>query len=117
MHHVQSDKTVSSSDAEYSVSKFVHNQILMQGFACENSIRPFVLVRNYWLFSVTPKGAAASAAIYSIIETAKANGPEPYLYFRYLLEKLPEAMTEDDYKSLLPQYVNPSDLADPAKVA
>ncbi|WP_321495238.1 transposase domain-containing protein [uncultured Desulfobacter sp.] len=62
---------------------------------------PFVIGRKNWLFSVTPEGAAASAAIYSLIETAKANGLEPYWYFRYLLEKLPDAMTEDDLQSFV----------------
>ena len=83
----------------------------------ENTIRPFVIGRKNWLFSGTPNGASASAALYSLIETAKANGLEPYWYLRYLLEKLPEAMTEDDYKALLPQYLDPSQLAGPANIS
>lgn len=83
----------------------------------ENTIRPFVIGRKNWLFSVTPEGAAASAALYSLIETAKANGLEPYWYFRYLLEKLPDAMTEDDYKALLPQYLDKTKLAGPPYIA
>ena len=79
----------------------------------ENTIRPFVVGRKNWLFSASPDGASASAAIYSLIETAKANGLEPYWYFRYLLEKLPEAMTEDNYRALLPQYLNRETLAGP----
>ena len=78
----------------------------------ENTIRPFVVGRKNWLFSGTPEGAAASAAIYSLIETAKANGLDPYWYLRYLLEHLPDAMTEDDYKALLPQYIDQSKLPD-----
>ncbi len=83
----------------------------------ENAIRPFVLGRKNWLFSGTPDGAAASAAIYSLLETAKANDLEPYWYLRYLLENLPEAMTEDDYKALLPQYLNKSQLAGPPNIS
>ena len=83
----------------------------------ENSIRPFVVGRKNWLFSGTPEGAAASAAIYSLLETAKANDLEPYWYLRYLLENLPEAMTEDDYKALLPQYLNKSQLAGPPNIS
>ena len=79
----------------------------------ENTIRPFAIGRKNWLFSGSPKGAAASAALYSLIETAKANGLEPYWYMRYLLENLPDAMTEEDYKSLLPQYLDKSQLAGP----
>ena len=55
----------------------------------ENAIRPFVVGRNNWLFSGTPKGARSSALLYSLIETAKANHHEPYPYLRYLFEKLP----------------------------
>jgi len=79
----------------------------------ENAIRPFVVGRKNWLFSGHPRGAEASAAIYSLIETAKANGLEPYAYLRFLFEKLPLADSEDDYKSLLPQYVNRNFLALP----
>jgi transposase len=57
------------------------------------------------LFSCTPEGARASAAIYSLIETAKANGLEPYWYLKHLFEHLPEAMTEADFKALLPHQI------------
>ncbi len=72
----------------------------------ENAVRPFVVGRKNWLFSATPGGAEASATIYSLIETAKANGLEPYRYLRYMFERLPLAETESDYKVLLPQYVD-----------
>ncbi|WP_382285035.1 IS66 family transposase [Heyndrickxia sporothermodurans] len=55
----------------------------------ERSIKPFVIGRKNFLFSNTPKGARASAIIYSIVETAKENGLNPYYYLRYLFEKLP----------------------------
>ena len=42
-----------------------------------------------WLFSASPKGAVVSAAVYSIVETSKANGLEPFRYLTYLFEKLP----------------------------
>ena len=57
----------------------------------ENAIRPFVMGRKNWLFCNTPNGAAASAAVYSIVETAKANGLDPYQYLKYLLERMPRA--------------------------
>ena len=65
----------------------------------------------------SPEEAAASAALYSLIETSKANGLEPYWDLRYLLEKLPDAMTEDDYKSLLPQYLDSASLAGPPHIS
>ena len=83
----------------------------------ENAIRPFVIGRKNWLFSGTPNGASASAAIYSLFETARAKNLEPYWYMRYLLEKLPDAMAEDDYKALLSQYLDQSQLAGPANIS
>lgn len=55
----------------------------------ENSIRPFTVGRKNWLFSGSPRGAAASAMVYSIIETAKANGLTPYKYLLYIFKNLP----------------------------
>lgn len=57
----------------------------------ENAIRHFVGGRKNWLFSGSPRGAHASATLYSLIETAKANGFEPYRYLRYVFTKLPFA--------------------------
>ena len=53
-----------------------------------------------------PQGARASAAIYSLIETAKANGLEPYWYLKYLFQHLPEAMTAHDFEILMPQNID-----------
>ena len=72
----------------------------------ENGIRPFVLGRKNWLFAGTPKGAEASALLYSLIETAKANNCEPYCYLRHIFEHLPRARTLADYEALLPWNVD-----------
>ena len=55
----------------------------------ERSIKSFVIGRKAWLFNNTPKGATASATIYSIVETAKENRLNPYEYLKFLLERLP----------------------------
>ena len=74
-----------------------------EGLQCRDSaIRPFVIGRKNWLFSDTPKGATASAQIYSLIETVKANGQEPYAWLRHILERLPAASSVADYEALLP---------------
>ena len=73
----------------------------------ENAIRPFVVGRKNWLFSGSPRGADASAAIYSIIETAKANRLEPYRYLRYLFAKIPFIKNDAEYKNLLPTRIDP----------
>ena len=62
----------------------------------ERSIKPFVMGRKNFLFANTPRGAKASAVVYSLIETAKANGLDPYLYLVYLLEQLPKADRSSD---------------------
>ncbi len=63
-----------------------------------------------WLFAGTPGGAKASADLYSLIETAKANSLEPYKYLRYLFEKIPYAEGEEDFKALLPVNLIPEQL-------
>ncbi len=67
----------------------------------ERSIKPFVIGRKNWLFSNTPKGAIASAMIYSIIETAKKNKLKPFEYLKYLFEQLPNTdITNQDILAL-----------------
>lgn len=70
--------------------------------ACENAIRPFVVGRRNWLFADTVGGATASANLYSLVETAKANGIEPYQYLCALFAALPKASSLEDYEALLP---------------
>ena len=77
---------------------------------CENAIRPFVLGRKAWLFSDTVAGAKASAVIYSLIETAKANGLEPYHWLRQVLRELPAAKTVEAIEALLPWNVKAKQL-------
>ena len=78
--------------------------------AVERCIRPFVIGRRNWLFADTPKGASASANLYSLVETAKANGLEPWRYLNTVFERLPAAETEEDLDALLPWRI---DLGDP----
>lgn len=69
---------------------------------CENAIRPFVVGRKAWLFSDTPAGTHASAVIYSLVQTAQANGLEPYTWLRRVLRDLPAAKTVEEVEALLP---------------
>ena len=57
--------------------------------ACERSVRAFCIGRRAWLFAGSPKGADASASIYSLAETAKANGLNVFKYFAFILNHLP----------------------------
>lgn len=71
----------------------------------ENAIRPFAIGRKNWLFSASVNGAKASANLYSLIETAKANNLEPYAYLKRVFTELPNAQSYDDVEKLLPSRV------------
>ncbi|WP_339493035.1 IS66 family transposase [Pseudomonas sp. EA_15y_Pfl2_R67] len=111
------EKTLPQVTAQSALGKAVHylgnnwsrlERYIEAGFlpidnnAAERAIKPFVIGRKAWLFSDTPKGAAASAQLYSLIETAKANGQEPYAWLRHVLERLPLAESVEDFEALLP---------------
>jgi len=70
----------------------------------ERAIKPFVIGRKNWLFSNTPRGAEASAIIYSIVETAKENRLDPFAYLCHVFEKMPNIDIQDPaaIESLLP---------------
>lgn len=78
--------------------------------ATERAIRPFVIGRNNWLFADTIAGAKASANLYSLIETVKAHGLEPYRYLRHIFKELPKAQSLEDIEQLLPWNVNKDDI-------
>ncbi len=75
--------------------------------AAENALRPFVIGRKNWLFAGHPNGAHAAATLYSLIETAKACGLDPYHYLRFLFSKIPYCRTVEDDRALLPQNLTP----------
>jgi hypothetical protein len=68
----------------------------------ENLIRPFSQGRRVWLFANNPHGARASANLYSLVATARANGLEPCAYLNFLFENLPAAQTVEALEALLP---------------
>lgn len=68
----------------------------------ENKIRPFAIGRKNWLFSSSQAGVKASANLYSLIETAKANGLNEYDYLKWVFAKLPAANTVEQIEALLP---------------
>lgn len=68
----------------------------------ENAIRPFAVGRRAWLFSDSPKGAKASATCYTLVESAKANGLEPYAYLLYILQRIGTADSVEQLEALMP---------------
>ena len=74
----------------------------------EQAIRPFTIGRRNWLFSGGPRGAEASAFLYSLVETAKACGWEPKAYLQTLFECFPLAKNDEERRALLPMFLKPS---------
>ncbi len=84
------------------LSKYVNDgRLEISNNRAERSIKPFVIGRKNFLFANTPEGARTSAVLYSIIETAKENGLDPYLYLTYIFSKSPN-MDDNNVESLLP---------------
>ena len=77
----------------------------------ENAIRPFVIGRKNFLFCDSVAGAHASANLYSLVETAKANGIEPYAYLKTVFTELPKATTVEEIEALLLLPANDETLA------
>ena len=76
----------------------------------ERSIKPFVMSRKNFLFANTPSGAKASAIYFSLIETAKENGLDPYRYLTWVLTEAPKRAAAGSPawgENLIPQYAPP----------
>jgi transposase len=91
---------------EYLIGYCDDGKLNISNALAENAIRPFAVGRKSWLFADTPQGARASAACFSLIETAKANNLEPYTYIKYVLDRIGDADTLDDIEALLPWNVS-----------
>jgi len=85
-----------------------HPEIPLDNNPIEQAIRPFTIGRKNFLFSGSPRGAEASAFMYSLVETAKANGWEPKAYLQELFERYPYAKNDDERRALLPMFLKPS---------
>ena len=80
---------------ERQLKTFLENGMVpIDNSATERAIRPFTIGRADWHIIDTVHGAEASAMIYSLVETAKANNLKIYEYLKYLLEKIPEHMED-----------------------
>ena len=82
--------TYAQNQKPYLENYLLDGRCALSNNAAENAIRPFTVGRKNWLFADTPKGARASATVYSLIETAKANNLNVYTYLEYLLLYMPD---------------------------
>ena len=79
-----------------------HGDVPAHNNYVENLIRPFSQGRRVWLFANNPLGARASANLFSLVSTARANGLDPSAYLTHLFERLPAADTLEALEALLP---------------
>ena len=79
-----------------------HGDVPVDNNPSERAIRPFVIGRNNWVLHKSQAGATASANLYSIVETCRTNGVEPYAYLCHLYTQLPNARSVEDFEALLP---------------
>ena len=92
---------------DYLIGYCQDGKLRISNALAENAIRPFAVGRRNWLFADTSRGAKASATVYSLIETAKANGLEPYDYLRQLLQHIAAADAVEKIEALLPWNLKP----------
>jgi len=102
-------KTLLGVAAHYVVSqrKYLENYLLdgrleISNNRAERSIKPFVIGCKNWLFANTPDGAKASAIFYSLMETAKESGLNPYEYLTHVLRTAPNLPDDTAVEALLP---------------
>ena len=81
------------SQRQWMMNVYLDGRTEFSNNRAENSVRPFCLGRKNWLFSATVNGANASAVVFSIIETAMANGLKPFEYLKFLFETMPNTTT------------------------
>ena len=97
--------TYAQNQRAYLSAFLTHGEVDISNNFAENAIRPFAVGRKNWLFSDTTKGAESSAVVYTLVETAKANGLNPYAYLLQLLTELPyldRNPGQDDLDMFLP---------------
>ena len=94
------------SQRKYLQAFLLDGRLELSNNRAERSIKPFVIGRKNWLFANTPRGARASAVIYSIIETAKENGLKPYDYLAHIFKHAPnlDLHNQDHLDMLLPHH-------------
>ena len=95
-----------SLNQKQQLTAFLSNgEVPISNNLAENAIRPFTLGRKNWLFCDTTKGAEASAIVYSLVKSAKANGVEPFAYLQHVLLQLPyldKTHSHQELESLMP---------------
>lgn len=74
--------------------------------SAERGVKPFVMARKNFLFSNTSNGAESSVIVFSILQTAIANGIDAKLYLKTLIERIGANPSDEELESLLPWKIN-----------
>ncbi len=93
-------RTYALGQKEYVLNVYKDKRLELSNNRAERTIKPFVIGRKNWLFANTPKGAEDSAILYSLVETAKETGIDPYQYFIYALTEAAELRAADECEKI-----------------
>lgn len=92
------------------VSRYIDDgRLSIDNNIAEREIKAFVIGRKNWLFADSVEGAEANAVMYSLVQTAKANGLDPYKYLYHVFERMPYMQNSQEVQSLLPWNVKITD--------
>jgi transposase len=87
-------------EREFLMNYLLDGRLEIDNGFTERGIRKFAIGRNNWMFSDTPRGADASAQLYSFVITAKMNNINPETALTKIFERVPYARNYEDYKTL-----------------
>lgn len=100
------------------VSRYVDDgRLAIDNNIAEREIKAVVIGRKNWLFADGVDGAHTNAVMYSLVQTAKANGIDPFDYLKYVIETMPKLQTAADMQVLLPWNIPTVDVAQGRRVA
>lgn len=93
-------RTYALNQKEYVLNIYKDARLELTNNRAERTMKPFVIGRKNWLFANTPKGAEDSAILYSLVETAKETGVDPYRYFVYALTEAAKLRAADEIEKI-----------------
>ncbi len=96
--------------AQWLLTYLEDGDISIDNNVTERDIRPFTTGRKNWMFSTSVGGAKASANLYSLVMTCRANDMNPYYYFQHLFTELPKRSPKDNVSDLMPWNVEISEV-------
>ena len=117
--HSQSVRHPGTTDALQYLLKHAENlqtycydpRLPISNIKSEHVAKTIAIARKNFLFADTEAGAESTARVFSMIESARANGHNPQKYLSVLLAELPNVKTADDVEALMPWSIAPEEIA------